>query len=201
MPPSRRRPPGAPRGRAGGGKADRKKTPGGGRGRPGGAGVAAFQFAAAAIAAAVAIAAGRTLVASARAAKKGRSLLARAAANPTHYTEHARCRMACRCVWVVAGARGMRAACGAGAAARWRDAAPPNPPPLALLDSHISEADVKDTLARGTVERAKSALDKAPCAKLVAARGRVTVVADACPADTGIITVIDTRTNWACDCP
>lgn len=66
---------------------------------------------------------------------------------------------------------------------------------------HISEADVKDTLSRGTVDRSRSALDKAPCAKLVAARGRVTVVADACPADTGIITVIDTESNWACDCP
>ena len=61
-PPSRsRRPPGAPRGRAAGGTADRKKG-GGGRPRAGASGVLAFRIASAAIAAAVALVAGRGLV-------------------------------------------------------------------------------------------------------------------------------------------
>lgn len=193
-PPSRsRRPPGAPRGRAAGGKADRKKG-GGGRPRAGASGVLAFRIASAAIAAAVALVAGRGLVEGARAAKRARALLARAAANPTHFTEHARCRMGCRCGDGI----GREAGSNAGPQKkRHHHTLKPLSPP----HRHISEADVKDTLSRGTVDRSRSALDKAPCAKLVAARGRVTVVADACPADTGIITVIDTETNWACDCP
>ena len=92
-----RRPPGGPGPgrRAGPDRRKQPKKPGGKRPRPAG-GVLAFKLLAGAVLAAVAGLAARTLRAGAVSGERARSLLARAAANPLHFTEHAQCRMGCR---------------------------------------------------------------------------------------------------------
>ena len=79
---------------------------------------------------------------------------------------------------------------------------PPTLTPTLSFPSHISEADVRTTLATGTVVQSKSNLDAVPCAKLVVEAGdRVTAAVSACPSDTGVVTVWDRTANWTCDCP
>ena len=161
------------------------------------------------------------------AARKGKRLLAEAATKPLHYTEHARCRMGCRCV-VGAGegdgeGGGRRVREGGRLGRRvWGHLASSSSSSLTFTHphthtahpSHISPAQVRATLATGRVNPLKSDVDATPCAKLVVdavvsgegkgggdGRKHVQAVVSACPRDTSVVTVIDTDRDWECYCP
>ncbi|KAK9845222.1 hypothetical protein WJX81_000444 [Elliptochloris bilobata] len=69
---------------------------------------------------------------------------------------------------------------------------------------HISEEQVRAALQTGSINHRKSDPRLLPCPKLVvdALVGKsVQAVFSACPTRTGVVTVIDKDTNWACYCP
>ena len=71
---------------------------------------------------------------------------------------------------------------------------------------HISEAEVKDILATGKINYAKSDLSAADCKKRYAVEGttadnqKVRIIFAPCQAEETVVTVIDIGKEWACDC-
>ena len=148
-----------------------------------------------------------------------RRTLAAMLAKPLAITEHAACRMDCRCAG--AGGRGGLPVprCTCVHLTRWLPlcaaASPPHhlptPPPPPC--SYIGRPEVEESLRVGRINARKSAPGLRPCPKYVVdatvggGRGgggerggpkNVQAVFAACPRETRLITVIDKDTNWAC---
>ena len=147
-----------------------------------------------------------------------RRILQAMASRPLHITEHAACRMDCRCV--CEGGESGATAINASVLQPPSDAAP------ASGLRFVGRGEVTQALEHGRINRRKSAPALAPCPKyavdaavVVAAaaagpRGgggsggkqqkqqwkkkHVQAVFAACPRETRLITVIDTDTDWAC---
>ncbi|MES2772869.1 MAG: DUF4258 domain-containing protein [Bacteroidota bacterium] len=71
---------------------------------------------------------------------------------------------------------------------------------------HISETEVKEILKDGKINYTKSDLDGADCKKKYAVEGttsdkqRVRIIFAPCNTEVTVVTVIDIREEWTCDC-
>lgn len=71
---------------------------------------------------------------------------------------------------------------------------------------HISESEVQEILADGTINFRKSELNAAPCRKRYALEGEthdrqhVRIIFAPCDDVETVVTVIDLGTEWSCDC-
>jgi len=70
----------------------------------------------------------------------------------------------------------------------------------------ITEAEIKKVLREGTINYKKSSLQQAPCKKRYAVedivnKQHIRIIVAPCEDELTVITCIDTKEEWACDCP
>ncbi|HQE11321.1 MAG TPA: DUF4258 domain-containing protein [Flavipsychrobacter sp.] len=70
----------------------------------------------------------------------------------------------------------------------------------------ITEAEIKKVLREGTINYKKSSLQQAPCKKRYAVESivnkqHIRIIVAPCEDELTVITCIDTKEEWACDCP
>lgn len=70
----------------------------------------------------------------------------------------------------------------------------------------ITEAEIKKVLKEGTINYKKSSLQQAPCKKRYAVEAivnkqHIRIIVAPCEDELTVITCIDTKEEWTCDCP
>ena len=151
---------------------------------------------------------GWTLLSRGKAAKADRRILDSMLAKPLRYTEHASCRMDCRCVWrwraglqepwLRRGQLPLSSRC----APRTNTNTYAHRSALPRGARFIGKAEVVEALRSGAINQRKSAPGLRPCPKYTVdaevSGKRVQAVFSASPAETSLITVIDRDTDWPC---